>query len=241
MPLYADAGFSFFKVGEEAGVSLAGFSLEGPERRDLRYVHRKLQKLGYVFDVAPREAVPALLPALREISDAWLKEKSAGEKSFSLGRFDDDYMREFPVAIVRDAGGRSIAFANLWPGDGHSELSIDLMRYRPDAANGIMDYLFICIMLWGAAKGYARFSLGMAPLAGLGTHPLSPLWTRLGAWVFRHGEHFYNFQGLRQYKDKFAPEWRPRYVASLDGTHMPRVLFHIAELVGGGLPRTLFK
>jgi lysylphosphatidylglycerol synthetase-like protein (DUF2156 family) len=35
--------------------------------------------------------------------------------------------------------------------------------------------------------------------------------------LFRHGEHFYNFQGLRAFKDKFDPIWEPRYLASLGG------------------------
>ena len=77
-----------------------------------------------------------------------------------------------------------------------------------------MDYLFVELMLWGEAEGYRWFNLGMAPLAGLEDRALAPLWNRLGALLFRHGEHFYNFQGLRQYKEKFDPVWEPRYLAS---------------------------
>jgi len=64
---------------------------------------------------------------------------------------------------------------------------------------------------------------------------LAPLWSRLGARVYRHGEYFYNFQGLRQYKEKFAPEWRPRYLAAPGGLHLPRVLANVAALVSRGL------
>ena len=31
-----------------------------------------------------------------------------------------------------------------------------------------MEYLFICLVLWGKEQGYQRFSLGMAPFSGLG-------------------------------------------------------------------------
>ena len=45
---------------------------------------------------------------------------------------------------------------------------------RPDAprrrAGGVMDFLFIQMMLWGRAQGYQWFDLGMAPLAGLERH-----------------------------------------------------------------------
>ena len=62
-----------------------------------------------------------------------------------------------------------------------------------------MDYLFVQLMVWGAANGYRRFNLGMAPLAGLERRSLAPLWHRVGHLVFTHGENFYNFEGLRNY------------------------------------------
>jgi phosphatidylglycerol lysyltransferase len=53
--------------------------------------------------------------------------------------------------------------------------------------------------------------------------------------VYRHGEHFYNFQGLRQYKEKFDPVWTPRYLASPGGLALPAVLVDVAALMAGGL------
>jgi phosphatidylglycerol lysyltransferase len=75
----------------------------------------------------------------------------------------------------------------------------------------------------------------MAPLSGLESHSLAPLWSRFGNLVFRQGEHFYNFQGLRQYKDKFDPEWRPRYLVCPGGRAVPGVLADLAALISGGL------
>ena len=87
----------------------------------------------------------------------------------------------------------------------------------------------------------SELNLGMAPLSGLEDRTLTPLWNRLGAFVFRHGEHFYNFQGLRQYKEKFAPEWTPRYLASPGGLALPRILANVATLISGGLKGVLTK
>ena len=61
------------------------------------------------------------------------------------------------------------------------------------------------------------------------------LWTRLGALLFRHGEALYNFQGVRQFKEKFDPVWEPRYLASPGGVALPRILTHLSALIAGGL------
>lgn len=238
--LYLDIGLTLLKLGEEARVPLAEFSLEGGARKGLRYVHHRCEKEGCRFEVVPAESVPSLLADLRGISDAWLAEKRTREKGFSLGSFDPDYLARFPLAVVR-RDGRIIAFANIWRGAGREELSVDLMRYPAAAPHGVMDYLFIELMLWGRREGYRWFNLGMAPLSGLESRALAPLWSRLGAFMFRHGEHFYNFQGLREYKAKFDPVWEPQYLASPGGLSLPRVLADVAALIAGGLRGVIAK
>jgi len=234
LPRYLDMGLSLFRLGEEAIVALDGFSLEGGERRALRQAYHRAQRDGLAFEVVPAAAVPPLLPELRAISDAWLAEKNVREKGFSVGHFDERYLAEGPVALAR-LGGRAVAFTNLWVSTAREELSFDLMRHLPGAPGASMDFLFVSMMLWGKEQGYRRFSLGMAPLSGLEDRALAPLWTKLGARLYRHGEYFYNFQGLRQYKEKFAPEWRPRYLAAPGGLRLPLVLANVAALVSRGL------
>lgn len=234
LPLYLDLGLSLHKLGEEAKVPLQDFSLEGHARRGLRQTQRRLTRAGCAFEIAPRDAISPLLDDLEAISDEWLQGKNTREKGFSLGAFRRDYIARTPVALVRQQG-RIVAFANLWCAQKGAELSIDLMRYASHAPPGVMEYLFIELMLWGKEAGYAWFGLGMAPLSGLVSHPLAPAWDRLGTLLFRHGEHFYNFQGLRAYKDKFHPVWEPRYLASPSGSGVAFALIDVAALVSGGL------
>jgi len=240
LDVYVDMGLNLLKVGEEARVPLTAFSMEGSERKALRNAVNKVERAGATFEVIPAEAVPPLLPELRLISDAWLAGKNTREKGFSLGYFDEAYLSTGPVAVIRAASG-IVAFANVWPGAGGEELSVDLMRYRDDAPPGVMDYLFVQLMRWGQSQGYRHFSLGMAPLAGLENRRLSPFWNRLGSIVYRHGEHFYNFQELRQFKDKFDPTWEPRYLACPTGLILPRILTNVAALTGRGLRGVLGK
>lgn len=238
--VYLDMGLSLYKLGEDARVPLESFSLEGSKRKGLRYTQRKLEKSGCSFEIIEPVNVPEYMDRLQHISEGWLKNKNGREKGFSLGYFTPDYLAHFPVAIVRYEG-EIIAFANLWTGADKGELSVDLMRYLPEAPSGIMEFLFIHMLLWGKEQGYRFFNLGMAPLAGLENRPFAPLWHRIGSIVFRHGEHFYNFEGLRKYKEKFDPQWEPRYLACPGGLALPRILTDTATLIGGGFKGILGK
>jgi phosphatidylglycerol lysyltransferase len=240
LALYVDLGLAALKIGEEARVPLAEFSLEGAARAELRQAHRRAQRDGASFEVVPAEGVEPLLPALRRISDAWLASKSTGEKRFSVGAFSPPYLRQFPLAVVY-AQDKPAAFANLWTTATRAELSVDLMRFASEAPRGCMDYLFIELLLWGRREGYRWFNLGMAPLSGLEAHPLAPAWHRVGNFIFRHGEHFYNFEGLRRYKAKFDPTWEPRYLAARGGIALPRVLVDVSVLISGGMRELLTR
>lgn len=234
LPLYLDAGLALLKLGEEARVPLADLSLEGGRWKAFRQTLNRAEREGVEFRVLEAGETEAQLPQMREVSDAWLASRDAAEKGFSVGSFDESYLRRTPVGLAL-RGERVEGFVNVLAPDPKDELSADLMRYRDDAMKGVMEFLFIQLMLRGRDEGYRHFSLGMAPLSGLDTRPLAPLWNRLGATVFRHGEHFYNFQGLRAYKERFNPVWEPRYLACPGGLVLPRVLTNVGALIGGGL------
>ena len=239
LPLYVDLGLNLSKLGEEARVPLESFSLDGAARADLRQAHRRAGRDGATFEMIGRGAVAPLLPQLRAVSDAWLEAKNATEKRFSLGFFDERYIAHFDVGVVRHQGA-VVAFANLWRG-GCTELSVDLMRYNDLAPKGVVDYMLIECMLWGRAQGFRWFNLGMAPLSGLEEHALAPTWHKLGRIVQRYGETFYNFEGLRKFKEKFDPVWRPRYLAAPDGLAMAGALLDVTALISGGVRNVLRK
>ncbi len=177
---------------------------------------------------------------LARISSAWLSTKNTAEKHFSVGAFSADYLAHFPLALAR-RGNAMVAFANLWASDTLEELSVDLMRFAPQAPHTTMDYLFVELLLWARGQDYRWFNMGMAPLAGLGSHRLAPRWHQVGGFVFRHGEHFYNFQGLRRYKAKFGPVWEPRYLVAPGGVALPRILMDASLLISGGMRGLLTK
>ncbi len=231
---YLDIGLTALKLGEEALVNLAGFDLasNGKEMKALRYTWSRGQRDGLTLQFyAPGQAP---LDELQGISEAWLQGKNVREKGFSLGRFSPDYLAHFRIVVVR-VEGRAVAFANLLECDSRVVASLDLMRVMADAPKSTMEFLMLGLILHFKEAGYERFSLGMVPLAGLQPRRGTPLPLRLGAWVFNRGESFYNFQGLRRFKDKFQPQWEPRYLAVPAGLDPWVAMADTAALIAGGM------
>ena len=232
LPLFLDCGLHLFKLGEHAHVELPGFNLKGASRANLRSGVNRAEREGLVFEVVAPAGIDAILPGLKEVSDAWLAQHRSGEKAFSVGRFDEDYVRRLPVAVVRRED-RIIAFANLLMTDAKDEAALDLMRYAPDAPPGTMDFLMARILLHMQAEGYRRFGLGMSPMAGMAERSGAPKWQQFARLVFEHGDRFYNFRGLRSFKDKFEPVWEARFLAAPRGLATAFILADVTTLIGG--------
>lgn len=236
---YLDVGLSFLKIGEFAQVHLNTFTLEGSNAKALRHAFNRVEKEGYSFEIIPIEEVPAILNILEDISNQWLQDKNAKEKGFSLGKFSKEYLLNFPVGIVKK-DDEIIAFGNILETDNKEEISLDLMRYKNEAVHGTMDYFFICIMNYGKENGFKKFNLGMAPLAGIEDNTAS-FWNKVERAIFSHGEHFYNFKGLRSFKDKFSPQWEPRYIAYSGPFNLPNILKDVTLLISGGIRGLISK
>jgi phosphatidylglycerol lysyltransferase len=238
--VYLDHGLNVVKLGEEARVPLPDFSLEGPTRRNLRRVWRKITDDGYRFEMVQPPDVPAILPELRAVSDEWIRQKHTREKSFSLGSFSEDYVRRYPVAVARK-DGRIVAFSNAWVSAQKEDIEADLMRYTADAPPGIMRFVLIEMMLWARSEGFIWFDLGMASLSGLTVHRGAPIWNQLAVAIRGYGERFYNFQGIREFKEWFHPEWDPVFLVSPGGVARPVILANIASLISGDLQGVIQK
>jgi phosphatidylglycerol lysyltransferase len=234
IPALHDRGYLFFKLGEEGQLPLARVTTDGPSGKLLRQILRRGERAGVrVRVMAPYEVVQRL-DELEEISDDWLAAKSVVERQFSIGFFDREYLARFPCAVVETSDGSRIqAFANILRGPRRGEISLDLMRYRSGGPK-VMDFLFVSLFFHAKKLGYERCNLGMAPLSSVGevrgAHPRE----RLARLVFQHGEHWYNFQGLRFFKQKFEPDWQPRYLSYQRAWEFPIAIAYVAALIAGG-------
>lgn len=248
LPIAIDMGLSIIKYGEEARIRLDRFTLEGPQAKSLRYALRRGEAAGARVLILKPPYDAETFARLKAVSDEWLATRGRHEKAFSLGWFDVDYLNRCDCAVVVE-GGEITAFANLWAMPNREELSVDLMRHRTALSYSAMDLLFTRLILRGKEAGYRWFSLGIAPLSGLDARRLAPLWAHAGNLIFTRGERLYGFEGLRFYKDKFAPEWMPRFIAASGDFALARGLVDLNMLISGArrptdlgeqLPRRLY-
>ena len=87
-----------------------------------------------------------------------------------------------------------------------------------------MEFLFLRICEMLKAEGWHWFDLGMAPLSGFSESEAAPAWHRVGRAIYEQGVRSYNFKGLRGFKSKLQPDWRPRYLAVGGGASPALVL-----------------
>ena len=234
---YHEIGYTFFKLGEEAYVDLTNFDPGDRKYREFRSTRNRLEREGWIFEVSEPKHREAVLKELEQISRTWLGKRR--EKGFSLGRFDIGYLNRGPLAFLVDADGKPAAFASIMPFYDGETISVDLMRLSKDAPSGSMDYLFMKLFQWGREKGFAAFNLSMAPLSHVGESQYAMKEEKAARQIFNHGGAFYNFKGLRKYKEKFLPTWYPKYLAYPKHLRITPLLIDISMMISASYKNTI--
>jgi phosphatidylglycerol lysyltransferase len=229
LDIYRQQGFRRFKVGDDAIVDLTAFSLQGKARKDVRTKFNQLEKTGIHVVRYDPPIHSDVLQQLREVSNEWLRIPGRRERGFTLGLFDPDYVRSTTVIAAVDEANRILAFVNLVPSYKKGETTIDLMRRRKDAPNGIMDYLFGKLFLELKNDGYQRFNMGMVPMTGFQQHETGSTGEKVIHQFFQR-LNFFSFSGLRAYKAKFASFWEPRYIVYRNITDLPRMALALGKV-----------
>ena len=228
----AAAGMKVAKIGEEAVVDVRNWTIDGPEHKSLRSAIRRIERAGYDAVELEQPLDDATLVELRRVSDAWMGDGRHRERTFTVGQFGADYLRTTRVIAVRHRETAQVAaFANLVDTYRSTAGNFDLMRRDPDAPNGVMEYLFVALIERFRQEGYEGMTLGLAPMANITGDATRDRAMRL---AYERGERLFNYQGLRRFKDKWSPNWEPRYVGYRSEADLPRVALAIAR--AGELP-----
>jgi phosphatidylglycerol lysyltransferase len=225
IPYYEQAGFSVFKIGEEARLRADEFHLKGRDYQNLRTACNMARRrnLQFRWYDASHGVDEPLERQLAEISRQWLEKKKAREMTFDMGSFSLPNIRRQGVGIAIDPSGEVLAFASWRPFAQGTGRTLDLMRSSPQARN-VMDFVLVESILHFRDQGINDVSLGNAPLANASKDS-----TELHAedkavqFLYENLNRIYGYKSLFEFKRKYRPKWRGRYVAYHRGAHLPLV------------------
>jgi len=230
---YKTAGFDAICLGYEAIVNLETFSMEGKENKDIRYAVNRMEKMGYTAVVHKTPLDFDLYSRLHEISDSWLTSRHGGEMHFSDGWFNEKYIQSEPVMVIHASDGSPTAFANLIQEYQKDELTIDLMRHLSKVEYGTMEFLFARLLQYAKENGYSTFSLGLSAIVGVGEKPDDPRVEKALHTLSEYASRFFNFKGLHNFKEKFHPDWQPRYLIYPGAASLPQILSTLLQAHSG--------
>ncbi len=235
LPHYQGAGLKKMKIGDDAIVDLSNFSLDGKRMKHIRHYINQSEKAGiraiYYEPPIPDE----VMAGIRDVSDDWLRIPGRRERRFSVGVFSESEVRKTPVFAAVLPNGQAVAFMNIIRSYAPGETTIDLMRHRRDAPQGIMDTLFVQLFQRQREKGFTRFSLGLAPMSGFREGEEAGAEERAVQYFLKRLRFIFSYSGLLEYKAKFATQWEPRYTVYRNALDLPRLaiaLIKVSELRG---------
>lgn len=225
---WENLGLRSFYLGSEARVQIEDFIAERARDKHFRYVRNKAERDGLVFEELARPASPSVLTELRSVSDAWL-DNGRREYRFIMGYFDDEYLAESQLFVLR-RDGKIVAYVSVLPQFQPELFSIDHMRSVPDVSPAAMHFLIMQAIIALQSSGAKSLNLGLAALSQLDENVPRPIAVLLER-IKSIGGRFYSFSGLEQFKNKFGPDWEPTYlVLNVPVTSLPVLAASFSKL-----------
>ncbi|MFF0911331.1 bifunctional lysylphosphatidylglycerol flippase/synthetase MprF [Microbacterium enclense] len=225
----ADLGWRETQVAEEARLDPRTWTPAGKKRQDVRTATNRAQREGVTAQWTSWSALSFVDRAhVREISEAWVADKTIPEMEFTLGGVDELLDPAVRLMLARDADGRVIAVTSWLPvfsADGVTGYTLDVMRRRDDAMNGVMEFVIGAVVEQAKEEGCATLSLSGSPLAfhrsehDADRDAVERLLETLSTLL----EPAYGFRSLANFKKKFQPEHAGVWMLYPDAAQLPAI------------------
>jgi phosphatidylglycerol lysyltransferase len=151
---------------------------------------------------------------------------------------------EYRRIFVAEREGEVIGFVTLSPVSQRQGWLFEQFPHRRGAPNGTVELMIDAAMRAIASDGCEYATLGLAPLSQRASvEPFrNPLWLNIFlAWLRKHGQRFYNFDGLDAFKAKLRPaRWEPVFAITNEQRVSLISLYAIASAFSSDRPFRLF-
>ncbi len=223
--LYLDRGLHTVYLGDEAIVRCSNFSLDGRRWKSIRQSSGRVARTYRFAWMAETEAGPDLIRQLNEISTRW--RGKAPERGFTMTLSQDieGTNPEFMLCIALDEHDRPGGFLRVVPIYGPDPgYTLDVMRRDPDTPNGMTEFLLTRTMMQLDSMGLDRFSMNFAAWGRFFEEDVEYSFAqRLVKLVLNALSPFYQIRSLKDFNQRFHPEWVPRCIVYDDLRSLPRV------------------
>jgi phosphatidylglycerol lysyltransferase len=227
-----------FLIGAQPTWDPADWAKIVSKHRSLRAQLNRARNKGVSVSEWPADAA-SNSPMLQDCLHAWLDSKGLPPLHFmvepeTLARLE--HRRIF----VAEHDGDVVGFAVLSPVAQRKGWLFEQFPHAPGAPNGTVELMIDSAMRALADDACDYATLGLSPLSKrAAVEPFyNPVWLRfvLG-WLRRHGQRFYNFDGLDAFKAKLQPErWEPVFAISNEPAITVGALYAIASAFSGDAP-----
>ena len=228
--VFTDYGLTFVTLGDDARVFVPHFSIDSSGHRSQRTTMSQLQRQGVEMRVEIPPSIRPLVPALSEVSAAWLRERGGVEQRFAVARFAEEHVAGGFV-LVAQRGSSIDGFVTMASLPGRQTLKVELLRCRPGAPRGLAEGMVAWLLAWARQHGYTWCDLGLVPPLRAERPELVPFWRSLLKTAPAFGDGRPTMRTLREDRQRFDPSWEPRYLVYPGGAPLGSLLHDVTALV----------
>ncbi len=213
LKFYDDIGLDIASFGVDANISLDKFSCDEKNISDIKNLSDKFEKDGYTFEIIDREKFIENKKYIGFIDYQWEKDfNNLKNKMFDVSSNAAD-----KFIIVKKDNFIS-AYAYLLTAQNKYEAFVSNVRYTSDCNEDILKYILFKSVCYAKEENFKWFNLGLTP--SVDEVVIDEDFNKK-AKFFVFAEHFkYDMAALREFKSKFAPVWKKKYIAFYSGNRM---------------------
>jgi lysylphosphatidylglycerol synthetase-like protein (DUF2156 family) len=216
-------GWGRVPVGTDAMIDVAGFTLSGRRRQDLRTAVNRADREGLsAVWTSYADSAPAVRAQVDTLCSAWADGKRLPEMGFTLGGLAELTDPDVRLMLAIGADGRVQVVTSWLPLQRDGEIvgwTLDVMRRDRRAMPGAMEFTIVSAV-WRASED------GLQTI-GLSGTPLAPHAGRQSGWLARRMsrllEPSYGFASLERFKAKFGARHEPLWMSYPQPLQLPRI------------------
>ena len=209
LKIYDDIGLDIASFGVDANINLKYFDENIDSLRDIKELSSNILKTGYTIEFMDKEEFEKNKKFVGFVDYQW--EQDFGNFKNKMFDISSNCADKF-IVIKKD--NFVSAYAYLLLSKDKYEAFVSNIRYTSDCNKDIFKFIIFSSVVWAKNNEYKWFNLGLTPKVNLNENTILDDNFIKKARIFVFAEHFkYNMNELIEFKSKFNPIWKNKYIA----------------------------